>query len=278
MHKIGIALSGGGARGIAHLGVLQALHERGLEPEIVSGTSMGAIIGALYAAGNSPRKIFEETREDDRFWDIYALSRPRLGFGSQKLTHKLMDKLIAHNDFAKLKKPFFVSTTNLTTGANEIISKGKNLYEAVLASSSIPVLFRPIRLNGMLYVDGGITNNMPLDVLRPRCRFLIGVHVNYVERKEEIKNIPELADRVFQIAVYNTIRDHLDQCDLYIDPPELRNYGVLNFHEMEKYFQIGYDYTTQLIDSTELKIPKRSFWQKVFLSEKNQSDKMAQNL
>lgn len=272
MYKIGISLSGGGARGIAHLGVLQALHDRSLEPEIVSGTSMGAIIGALYASGSEPRAIFDEIKKDDHFWNIYALSRPRLGFGNQKITNKILSKFIAKNDFTSLKKPLYISVTNLNLGTNEIINSGDKLFETVMASASIPIIFQPIEINKMLYVDGGITDNMPLEVLRSQCKFLIGSHVNHLDEMDGIKNLASLADRVFQISVFNTIRDHLSQCDLFVDPPELKDFSILNFHKTDELFNIGYQHTLQLIDSTDFSQLKKSFWQRIFISDKKQHD------
>lgn len=236
-YKIGISLSGGGSRGIAHLGVLKFLRETGHEPEIISGASMGAIVGALYAAGHSPEDLIEIFKNND-FSKLFHIHFPKLGFTDNRKIREILNTLLPE-DFSGLQKPLYISTTNLNEGGNQLFNSG-NLIDVVLASSAIPIVFKPITINGKQYVDGGLTDNMPARVLRPLCKTLIGSHVNYLSQDTEMGSMRDIIARCFRIAIYNTTLDDRNDCDVIIDPPEIRQFGTLDFKDIDSIVEIGY--------------------------------------
>jgi len=149
--KFGIALSGGGARGIAHIGVLAALENFGIKPQVVSGTSIGAIVGVLYAAGYSPKEMLKILVKR-KFHKIINWHRPFSGLLDMGRMQKVMGEMIGEDDFSSLKIPFYCAVTNLNSGQGEIKSEGK-LFQWVMASASIPVVFEPRIIDGQTYVD-----------------------------------------------------------------------------------------------------------------------------
>jgi NTE family protein len=156
--RVGLVLSGGGARGFAHIGVLQVLEERGIRVDALAGTSMGAILGALYAAGHGADEIYELT--DALGWrDVIDVS---LQAGLMK-GDKLRSFLAAHlpERFDQLRMPLAVTTTDMETGEEHVLTDGP-LVEAVRASSSFPGAFDPVALDGRTLADGGIVNNLPV--------------------------------------------------------------------------------------------------------------------
>lgn len=243
--KFGIALSGGGARGIAHIGVLQALEEFGIKPQVVSGTSMGAIVGVFYAAGISPKEMLEILIER-KFHKMINWHRPFSGLIDIGQVQKIMTDLIGADDFSSLKMPFYCAVTNLNSGLEETKSEGK-LFQWVLASASIPVVFEPQIIDGQTYVDGGLLNNLPAEAIREKCQVLIGVHVNHNGPEEEVKGLKAIAERAFRLGIAQNVEDSKKICDFVIEPPEARNFNTFNFNRAEEIYQVGYNATVKQI-------------------------------
>ena len=176
MNKIGYVLSGGGARGFAHLGVIKYLEEMGIKPYAIAGTSAGAIAGALYAAGKSPDEILQLLKKNNYFGWSNLLWRKN-GLFSMQVLHDLLKDAIPVNDFDAVKIKLFVAATDLVKGELVILSKGK-LFEAVMTSASIPVVFEPVVMRDKLLVDGGVLNNFPAESLEKMCNISIGSSVN----------------------------------------------------------------------------------------------------
>ncbi|MEL7021584.1 MAG: patatin-like phospholipase family protein, partial [Bacteroidota bacterium] len=153
-YKIGLALSGGGARGIAHIGVLQALTEHGIQVDALSGTSAGSIVAALYAAGKTPEEILQFAADNTNLFKMYQFNIPKIGFTSLDYLKNKLAEILDEDSFEHLQLPCHIAITNLQMGVVEIVSTGK-LFDVVAASSSIPILFKPIKINDDLYVDGG---------------------------------------------------------------------------------------------------------------------------
>lgn len=234
-----IALSGGGARGIVHAGVLKAFDEAGLIPAEVSGTSMGSIVGALYCAGVSPDDMLKALKLPD-FFSFPQWIGLKGGLGSLKVLEEQLNKFIPHNSFEKLNIPLVVSVTNLNTGQNELIRKG-NLAKAVMASSSIPIIFEPVKIGRFQYVDGGLTLNLPVRCLSKKNRFIVGVNSNHTsELNSSFKTMRQVGERCLFIAVQNTLRDQLPDCHLLIDPPEARRFTTFEFDKAQEIFEIGF--------------------------------------
>jgi NTE family protein len=238
--KIGLALSGGGARGIMHTGVLQALHEHHIYPEVISGTSAGAIMGALYSEGLTPKEIFDFSKSLTLKNGMRWSSGP--GFIKHDLLRERLRLAIPHDSFEGLRKPFTVSVTNLNSSLNELFDSGE-LAEVVAASSSIPVIFTPVQLGDNMYCDGGATNNMPAKMLRPICDFVIGVNVHprLPIAKDELRSSKDVAMRAFEISIFNNIAPQIRACDLVIEPDnDIRKYNLFSFNRGQDLYNLGY--------------------------------------
>jgi NTE family protein len=236
----GLALSGGGARGIAHLGVLTALEENGFRPSAISGTSMGAMVAVGYALGIPARDMLHLIKKEIKPLHVSNINRQKLGIFGLRKVEALFRSLAPEDNFDVLKIPVFLSVTNLNSGQNEIISKG-NFIQYAIASASIPLLFHPVVINGIYYVDGGLTKNMAAAVLKNQCDKIIGVHVNHIAPKSEFKRMKDILARSYHLAIYNTIRNELGYCDYIVDPPGTRRYTTLDFNKADEIFDVGYE-------------------------------------
>ena len=235
----GLALSGGGARGIAHLGILQALEENDFHPSVISGTSMGALVAVGYGLGHSPVEMLEMINREIKPLTLSNMNMRRMGLFNLKKVEKLYRKWAPTDDFSTLKIPTFITVTNLNTGHFEIKSEGP-LVAFTIASASIPLLFCPVIINGTYYVDGGLTKNMAAHVLQDKCDKIIGSHVNHIAEIDSFKRIKDVAARSYHLAVFNTIRDELGYCDYVVDPPDTRLYSTLDFNKADEIFEVGY--------------------------------------
>ncbi|MEI8113191.1 MAG: patatin-like phospholipase family protein [Bacteroidia bacterium] len=244
-YKIGLALSGGGARGIVHIGVIEALHKYGIRPEIISGASAGALVGVFYAAGMEPLQILELVKSN-KVVKMFKWQLPSNGLIDIEKILSLLETNIKKDDFSCLKKPFYCSVVNLNSGLTEIKNEGK-LFQWVLASASIPVIFEPQIINGFTYVDGGLLNNLPVDCIRDQCRILIGVHVNHNGPVENISGIKAVAERAVRLTMSQNVRESLAKCDFVIEPPQTRKFNTFDFDKADEIFRIGFEETERRI-------------------------------
>src|SRR5690606_12969203 len=167
-YKYGLCLSGGGVRGLAHVGVIQAMQERGMEASVVSGTSAGAIVGALYAQGMTPDEMLDFFYHTEIFrWSNYTWFKPGL-IDTDKF-YGIFKKHMPEDDFESLSKELFVVTTDILHGKPRVFSEGP-LIKPVLASAAFPVVLSPVEIEGVLYSDGGIVNNFPIELIRDKCK------------------------------------------------------------------------------------------------------------
>lgn len=239
--KFGIALSGGGARGIAHVGVLQALVEAGIEPEIVAGTSAGAIFGSLYAAGVEPKDMLRLTKQG-QFYKAFMTSLPNLGFADLGYLRKLIEPCFKRDDFDSLEKPLTIAISNIYTGELELRQSGP-LLDVICASSAIPLVFKPVQIDGQMYVDGGVFNNLPAVAIKGKCETLIGVNVHPFQQADnkKLRSSLQLALRIFDLSVWNNTRDGLELCDLVITPSDCKEYNMFDFRKVKEIYQVGYE-------------------------------------
>ncbi|GAA4272011.1 patatin-like phospholipase family protein [Aquimarina gracilis] len=243
-YKFGLVLSGGGARGFAHLGVVQALQEKDIYPDIISGVSAGAIAGAFLASGMTPVDIMR-LMLDYKFFDYTSIHIPKTGLLS---LDKLENNLLSHlpfSEFEELKTPLFVGVSNLNTGEPGYINSG-SLSQAIKASASIPVMFSPVEINGNQYVDGGLLDNMPITPIKNLCKQIIGINISPVEEIKKLNNLIEIAGRTFQLSVNANMNLSIKKLDVYIEPPELCDFDILDVTSAQKLFDIGYNYTRSL--------------------------------
>lgn len=250
IYNTGLVLSGGGTRGFAHLGVLQALNEAGIYPEVVSGASAGAIAGALYCDGFSPNEAFKIMKSSSRL-NYMRPAMPREGLLQLSGIRKILEDHLRAKQFEDLKIPLYVSATDLNNGKAVYFSKGY-LLDAVIASASIPVLFKPVKIDNICYVDGGVLDNLPIEPIEKLCRHTIGSYVNPVEYEDSLTSLIKITERTFMVAVAKEIAEKSKRFDLFISPQELKNYGVLSPEDAEEVFQIGYKATKEKLKDQEI--------------------------
>ncbi|MDD3167521.1 MAG: patatin-like phospholipase family protein [Bacteroidales bacterium] len=241
---VGLCLSGGGAIGFAHIGVLKALEENGIQAEVVSGSSMGAIIGTLYSAGYSPEEMMQMIQED-RLYRVSKLMsfKPsfwKSGFSGHSTVEKLIHETIPHNSFEGLQKRMHVCVTNLTRMAWEIKNQGADLADWVAASSSIPGVFEAIEKDGAFYLDGGVLNNLPAQAIRPLCHTLIGVDVlPHIPPKKLKQPIDAITSCIRGIQHLNSAEGR-SLCDFVIETTALKRYHEFRFDAYLRIYKQGY--------------------------------------
>ncbi len=239
--NIGLVLSGGGVRGVAHIGVLKVLEEEDIEITHVSGTSAGSIVGSLYAADYSPEEILEFFEKSEVFSiSNYALFKPGI-IDTGKLV-KLFEKFFPEDSFEALAKQLFVVATDLEKAKSKVFDSGE-LIRTVLASSAFPMMFSPVTIDDVLYADGGIMNNFPIEPLQDKCDKIIGVYVNPLNSidKEELSSSLAIAERSYHLSIGSASVQKFDQIDLVICPSELAKFDTFNVKQIKKIYQIGYD-------------------------------------
>lgn len=260
--KVGLVLSGGGAKGLAHIGVLKVIDEAGIRIDYIGGTSMGAIIGALYASGYTgkqldsifgqtnfskliqddiPRgsKTFYEKQEAEKYALILPFDKFKIGFPSGlskgQNVYNLLSRLTSHvndvSDFSKLPIPFFCVATNVENGKEVILDHGY-LPRAVTASGALPSLFGPVIIDDQVLIDGGVVNNYPVNEVRAKgMDIIIGVDVqDSLKTRDQLKSA---FDVLVQINNYRTIDDMVEkhkETDVYIHP-NIKDFSVVSFSD-----------------------------------------------
>lgn len=238
-YRIGIALSGGGARGFAHVGALKALEENGIRPDIIAGVSAGAIVAALYASGVPLSKMIK-LFTDAKFRDFCELTVKGGGFFKiDKFKGFLRHALGDYSDIGELPIPLYIGATDLDHGTATIFDKG-DIVEAVAASCSIPILFRPVEIGGVRYVDGGVLRNMPSWMLRDKCDCLIGVNCSPLPDRNTRNSVMDIALRTYHLMLRANVKDDMKLCDLAVETPEIASYKVFNLKEIQQVYIRGY--------------------------------------
>ncbi len=237
-HKYGLVLSGGGTRGFAHLGAIKALEENGIKPGIISGVSAGSIVGALYADGQDPEKAMEMLA-NKKLWRFIKIIFPKKGLLKMTGFERTLQGSLKAKRFEDLEIPLLVHAVNLNTVEYTRFDKGE-LIQAIKASSSIPVVFQPVEIDGHQYVDGGVVNNFPVEPLVDTCEKIIGINVNPLGEDYNIKKLSAIAIRSFHLSMRNHAETRRDQCHMYIEPDEVQYYGILDLKSASKVFEAGY--------------------------------------
>ncbi len=271
--KIGLALSGGGARGFAHIGVLEVIDEVGLNIDYISGTSMGSIVGGLYAAGYSGKEIenlmttldwksllTDEIPRNELYisskrWkpytninfpmnDKFIPHLPQGIIGGNNIINKMFDYCYPDSalySFDDLPIPFRAVATNIVTGQKKVFKSG-TLHQVMRASMSIPSIFEPFKIDNRLYIDGGISDNLPADVLKDMgATYVIGVKCNTpMRKKENLNSALSILDQTINIGMTRELNQSLKYCDLLIEP-KLDNYSSSDFIKVRQLIKLGRD-------------------------------------
>ncbi|AFD08298.1 putative esterase of the alpha-beta hydrolase superfamily [Solitalea canadensis DSM 3403] len=255
--KIGLVMSGGGIRGIAHLGVVKALYEEGLTFSKISGTSAGAIVGAFLANGYQPDFILNAFKVTSLFRYIKPVIK---GFGLLSLqnTSILYDQFLPAT-FEELKIPFVVAATDLGNARIAYFSSGK-LIAPVQASSCIPAVFKPIEMDGKLYVDGGILDNFPVEVIMDDCDFIIGSCCNHLEKIDSVTGIKNIIERSVVISLNSRTESKKRLCNVIIEPKGLGSISLFHVKRTDDIFEQGYKAAKEEIkNNPELKEAIKNF-------------------
>ena len=249
---------------MAHVGFLKALEDIGVQIGAISGTSIGSLVGIMYASGMSTDDIFEMLQN----WNL----SDRRGRGTvlklmwSRKMELLYDKLAeagCKTDFSGLDITCYVAASNLDSAQCDVFNRG-NCLHAALASCSIPVVFRNYRLNNCEYVDGGLFNNFPVDPLLSNCTHILGSNVNHISYQRGFDSPWKVADRMFKLAVFQNVNDRLALCDWYADPPKLRDYTMFDFdsRKVKALYEIGYQSAITDKDIIQAVLSKKSIKQK----------------
>lgn len=239
-YQLGMVLSGGGARGLMHVGVLRALAEEGVEPQVIAGTSAGAIVAALHAAGYSAEVMLEFfVRKNPFRVSKLSLAKPGI-FDTEKVVADFLE-YFPEDSFETLDKPIFLTATDIVAGRPEIFATGR-LIPAILASASTPALFAPTEIDGHWYSDGGIINNFPVEPLLGHCNSILGVYASPLRLIQEpsLRSSFAVAQRAFEIGSYYSSKRKFHHCDLLLCPSELSGYGTFETKNFANIEEIGY--------------------------------------
>lgn len=249
MAKIGIVLSGGGIRGIAHLGVLKAFMNAGIQFSHISGTSAGSIAGAFYAAGIDPEEglnIFMKTK-------LLRFVRPALGaMGLVNIEHTsdLLKSYFPEDKIEKLKIPLTIAATNFSEGRLVYFNKGP-LIRAIQASSCIPGIFKPIMIDDQMYVDGGVLNNFPVEPLLKDCDFIIGSSCNHLTPVDKISKFTSLMTRAAIMSVNRDMGPKVALCNILIEPKGMGSINTFDMAKAETIYWLAYEEALKTIKNSE---------------------------
>lgn len=242
--SIGLILSGGGAKAIAHAGVLYFLEEKKITPKHIAGSSAGAIVAALYSSGKSPLDILEFFKSIYFFqWKHFTFSKAGLiDPDSFKIYFAALFKDAVLGD---LKIPLYITATDIVKGSLTIFDTETKIIDAVLASSAFPGVISPYEINGILYSDGGILNHFPTELVKEICDFKIGVYVSplHIVEASELKSIKSITSRAFELLTANSSLSKFNDCDWLIQPDALSAYSTFETSKakMNAIFKIGYE-------------------------------------
>ncbi|TDD78337.1 patatin-like phospholipase family protein [Flavobacterium caseinilyticum] len=281
--KIGLVLSGGGAKGFAHIGVLKVLEEAGVKIDFIGGTSMGAVVGGLYASGYNAAQIdsifqstdfnqllndfiprtsknFYEKRNDELYALVLPFNKFKIGIpealSSGIYNYNLLSRLtrnVRHiKDFNELPIPFLCIGTNIETGKEVLLNKG-NLAQAIIASSAFPSLFAPVEIDGKLLVDGGVVNNYPIEEVRKLgADIIIGVDVqNDLLDRTKLKDATRILVQITNLKSRELMKQNIENTDVYIKP-DVRNYGVISFDKGNEIIRKGEEATFAVYEKVKV--------------------------
>ena len=252
-YKIGIALSGGGIKGLCHAGALKALDEYGIKPDIISGVSAGAVVGALYADGYSPNEI-NDIFSNITFSQFAKIQFPRDGFFHIDIFEKFLEEKLRAKTFEELNVHLRVVATDFDHGKTTVFEKG-NLLEPIIASCSMPILFKPVKINGIHYVDGGVLKNFPVGTIYHDCQYVVGVNASPFVTKEYNRNLRGTVARTYFFMSKANILQDKAMCDVLIEPQNMASYETFDVEKSNEIFQLGYQSTKEILSNMDLSLP-----------------------
>ncbi len=253
-YKVGLALSGGGARGFAHAGAIEAMLEVGLRPDIVCGVSAGSVVAVMNAAGIHPHEMLDMFAEM-KFNDLCSLSMPKEGFFRLDRFKDFLRRNIPFERIEQLPVPTVVCATDFDTGRKVAFTQG-DIADCVAASCCIPIVFNPITIDGTRYVDGGVLANLPAWAIRDKCRFLVGINCSPMTPCPKANDsIVGIAMRSYELMSKNNAAADMELCDMLIRTESIARYKVFDLKRIEMVYRSGYKSTMQYFQSKGI-VPK----------------------
>lgn len=237
---LGYALGGGGAKGFAHLGVFKVLEGYGVKPDIISGTSAGAIAGVLYADGFAPEEIAELFR-GHKLWDFAELSLFSGGLLKPSGVERMLKRNLRAKRFDQLQIPFVAVATNWETAEVAVFREGDDLVSSVVASCTVPIIFQPYEIDGTLYVDGGVLKNFPVSVIREEAECIIGVNLYQLSHFNRSKTLKSSAMRYYEIISKVNMKEDIEMVDVLIDMGGLNKVKLFDLSSIDEIIQQGLD-------------------------------------
>lgn len=242
--SIGLVLSGGGTKGLAHAGAMKYLEEVNIIPSRIAGTSSGSIVGALYAWGKTPEEILDFFKSIYLFhWRHFTFRKAGIIDSESFKIH--FESIFGDAQLSDLKIPMQITATDMVRGRLKIFELETKIIDAILASSAFPGIISPFEIDGEPFSDGGILNHFPTDVLQGQCETIIGIYVSPIQKIEakDLNSIRSVTTRAFDILSANSDLQKFNICDWVIEPKELTKFSTfeMNKLKMETIFQIGYN-------------------------------------
>jgi predicted acylesterase/phospholipase RssA len=273
---VGLVLSGGGARGFAHIGVIRALHEYGIPIDAIGGTSMGAVLAAQYALGSDWQTMARLNREEwPRCEPQKNYTLPLVALNSARRMDRMLRRMFGAAEIQNLRTKFFCVSTNLTTADAKIHGQG-SLWKAVRASVSIPGIGPPAIENGEILVDGGLVNNLPVDIMKKYCpgvvlavdvseqlQFnsklkesytvsgwkLLGQRLNPFASPPDLPSMLNILYRTTTVGGIRILEAARLEADYCLEPP-VRDFGVFGWRKIDKIIDIGYRYALHKLEDS----------------------------
>lgn len=249
-YNIGIALSGGGVRGFAHIGALRAFEDVGIKPDIIAGVSAGSIVASFYAAGMKADDIFGLLGHIDMS-KFLQVDISKSGLLKLDKFRKFLDKHLPVENIEQLSIPTIIAATDIEQQHEMPFCSG-NIAERVVASCSIPLVFKPVKVDGCYCVDGGVLHNLPSYYLRPVCNTVIGINVSPSKLGPIKMNVRSLAYRTYKIMTMRNVAADKQLCDLLVDIISIQGHSTFDTRAANKIAQKGYFETMKILKNSEL--------------------------
>lgn len=243
-NNLGLVLSGGGTKGVAHAGVLKFLVEKNIEPDVLACCSAGSIVGSLYAAGKSPEEILDFFKSVYFFnWKHFTINKP--GLVSSTIFRNYLQPVFQDMQIGELQKKIKIIATELVSGDQKIFKDSDKVVDAVIGSCSIPGITTPYIVGEEMFSDGGVLNNFPADIIHKECEKLIGSYVSLPQDVEvtDLNSIRSVTTRAYELLSHRTEIYKFSYCDWLISSKKLSRYGTFErkAHRLEEIFDIGYN-------------------------------------
>lgn len=252
--SVGLALSGGGAKGFSHIGVLMAFERSGIKVDVMSGVSAGSIAAVLYAAGLRPNEIIKCFSDASKFADFTEWAIPKEGFLKLDRFGRLLEEWLPVRHLEELKIPTIVCATDLDHGKSVGWSKGE-IVPRVIASCSVPIVFNPKKINGVQYVDGGVLRNLPAWAIRPYCKTLFGSNCSPLKPAPMgSKTLLDVAYRSYHLMNKANVPQDIRLCDYVIQVNDVSHVSIFDLTALQKGVMAGYEAAMRVLEKIETNV------------------------